>query len=71
MAKSLGKTRKDAKLAAEAIMTTDTKSKEVAVEIEIEGKKAVVAGMCKGSGMIPSKYGNYVVLCGDRCCNFP
>ncbi len=52
LAKSLGKTRKDAKLAAEAIMTTDTKSKEVAVEIEIEGKKAVVAGMCKGSGMI-------------------
>lgn len=38
--------------AAQAIMTTDTFSKELAVEIEIEGKKAVIGGMAKGSGMI-------------------
>lgn len=38
--------------AAEAIMTTDTVSKQVAVQIEIDGKTVTVGGMCKGSGMI-------------------
>jgi glutamate N-acetyltransferase/amino-acid N-acetyltransferase len=38
--------------AAEAIMTTDTRSKEAAVEIEIGGRKVTLGGMCKGSGMI-------------------
>ena len=38
--------------AAKAIMTTDTKEKEVAVEIEICGKTVTIGGMCKGSGMI-------------------
>lgn len=38
--------------AAEAIMTTDTRSKQAAAEIEIGGKKVTVGGMCKGSGMI-------------------
>lgn len=41
-----------ATLAAEAIMTTDTKSKQVAVNFEIYGKVVTVGGMCKGSGMI-------------------
>lgn len=39
-------------LAAEAIMTTDTISKQAAVQIEIGGKTVTVGGMCKGSGMI-------------------
>lgn len=38
--------------AACAIMTTDTISKEIAVEIEVGGKTVVVGGMSKGSGMI-------------------
>lgn len=38
--------------AAEAIMTTDTVSKQVAVKFEIDGKEVTVGGMCKGSGMI-------------------
>ena len=38
--------------AAQAIMTTDTVSKQVAVTIELGGKKVTVGGMCKGSGMI-------------------
>ena len=38
--------------AAEAIMTTDTKDKQVAVSFEIDGKTVTVGGMCKGSGMI-------------------
>ena len=52
LSKVLGKSREDAKLAAEAIMTTDTKSKEVACTLELDGKQVTVAGMCKGSGMI-------------------
>ena len=39
-------------LAAEAIMTTDTVKKEIAVEVEIGGKTVTVGGMSKGSGMI-------------------
>ena len=38
--------------AVEAIMTTDTRKKEVAVEFELDGKKCHVGGMSKGSGMI-------------------
>lgn len=37
---------------AEAIMTTDTLPKEVAVEMEISGKKVTLGACCKGSGMI-------------------
>ena len=38
--------------AAKAIMTTDTCEKEFALEIEIGGKKVIIGGMAKGSGMI-------------------
>ena len=38
--------------AAEAIMTTDTKVKEVAVQFEIDGKICRMGGIGKGSGMI-------------------
>ena len=48
----LGYSREDAHVAAQAIMTTDTYSKEVAVEIEIGGKTVKIGGMAKGSGMI-------------------
>lgn len=40
------------KKAANAIMTTDTVMKEVAVEFELDGKKVRIGGMAKGSGMI-------------------
>lgn len=39
-------------LAATAIMTTDTFAKEAAVQFEIGGKKVVIGGITKGSGMI-------------------
>lgn len=39
-------------LAARAIMTTDTISKEIALKTEIEGKTIVFGAMAKGSGMI-------------------
>ena len=48
----LGYDREDAHVAAQAIMTTDTYSKEVAVEIEVGGKIVKIGGMAKGSGMI-------------------
>lgn len=38
--------------AAQAIMTTDTKKKEVAVQLELGGATVTIGGMCKGSGMI-------------------
>lgn len=38
--------------AARAIMTTDTKRKEAAVQFSVGGKTVTVGGMCKGSGMI-------------------
>ena len=37
---------------AEAIMTTDTIKKEVAVEFTLDGKTCKIGGMAKGSGMI-------------------
>ena len=43
--------------AAEAIMTTDTHPKEIAVEFQIKGKTARMAGICKGSGMIHPNMG--------------
>ena len=39
-------------IAARAIMTTDTHSKETAVSLEIGGKTVTIGSMCKGSGMI-------------------
>lgn len=38
--------------AVEAIMTTDTMPKEIAVEFKLCGKKCTMGGMLKGSGMI-------------------
>ncbi|MCM1550975.1 MAG: bifunctional glutamate N-acetyltransferase/amino-acid acetyltransferase ArgJ [Clostridium sp.] len=43
--------------AAEAILTTDTHPKEIAVEFQIKGKTVRMAGMCKGSGMIHPNMG--------------
>lgn len=38
--------------AAEAIMTTDAYPKEIAVELNLEGKRARIGAMAKGAGMI-------------------
>ena len=40
--------------AAEAIMTTDTKVKSIAVSFEIDGKECKIGGIAKGSGTISS-----------------
>ena len=52
MAPELDGSLEAGKLAAKAIMTTDTVEKEAAVQVEIGGKTVTLGGMCKGSGMI-------------------
>jgi len=39
-------------MAAQAIMTTDTVKKEIAIAIDLDGTVVTLGGMCKGSGMI-------------------
>lgn len=48
----LGNTPEHAAHAAEAIMTSDTKAKQVAVEFQLSGKTVRLGGICKGAGMI-------------------
>ncbi|HMB95410.1 MAG TPA: bifunctional glutamate N-acetyltransferase/amino-acid acetyltransferase ArgJ, partial [Tepidisphaeraceae bacterium] len=48
----LGNSEEHALRFADAILTTDTKRKQAAVELKIGKEKIIVAGVCKGSGMI-------------------
>src|ERR1035441_3208002 len=48
----LGSTPGHANQASEAIMTSDTRSKQVAVELKLGGKVVRIGGICKGAGMI-------------------
>src|SRR5664279_1707660 len=48
----LGSTAGHAAQAAEAIMTSDTRPKQVAVEFKLGGKVVRIGGICKGAGMI-------------------
>jgi glutamate N-acetyltransferase / amino-acid N-acetyltransferase len=48
----LGSTAAHAAHAAEAIMTSDTKPKQIAVEFRLDGKAVRIGGICKGAGMI-------------------
>lgn len=52
MAPQLDGSLESGNAAARAIMTTDTREKEVAVTVELGGTTVTVGGMCKGSGMI-------------------
>ena len=51
-AMELGTTAAHADHATEAIMTSDTKPKQVAVEFKLGGKTVRIGGICKGAGMI-------------------
>ncbi len=53
--------------AAEGIMTTDTKIKEVAVEFEIGGKLCKIGGIAKGSGMIHPDMATMLVFITTDC----
>ena len=48
----LGSSPTHAAQAAEAIMTSDTRPKQVAVEFKLGGQTVRIGGMCKGAGMI-------------------
>ncbi|HEY1719089.1 MAG TPA: bifunctional glutamate N-acetyltransferase/amino-acid acetyltransferase ArgJ [Verrucomicrobiae bacterium] len=48
----LGSEIKNADHAAEAIMTSDSRPKQIAVEFLLGGKKVRIGGICKGAGMI-------------------
>ncbi len=53
--------------AAEAIMTTDTISKEVAVEFTVGGKVCRIGGIAKGSGMIHPNMATMLVFITTDC----
>jgi len=48
----LGSTPAHAANAVEAIMTSDTRPKQIAVEFKLRGKTVRLGGICKGAGMI-------------------
>ena len=48
----LGSTHEHAAHAVEAIMTSDTRPKQIAVEFKLGGKIVRIGGICKGAGMI-------------------
>jgi len=48
----LSQSREASANAAEAIMTSDSVSKEIAVQISIDGKPVTIGGIAKGAGMI-------------------
>lgn len=54
-------------LAAEGIMTTDTKVKEIAVSFEIDGKECRIGGIAKGSGMIHPNMATMLVFITTDC----
>lgn len=58
-------------LAAQAIMTTDTVSKQVAVEFEIDGKVCRLGGIAKGSGMIHPNMATMLVFITTDCAITP
>src|ERR1051326_9444034 len=52
LAPLLGSGPEHAAQAAEAIMTSDTRPKQIAVELPIGGRLVRIGGICKGAGMI-------------------
>jgi glutamate N-acetyltransferase/amino-acid N-acetyltransferase len=52
VAVELGSSIEHAAHAAEAIMTSDTRPKQIAIEFKLGGKAVRIGGMCKGAGMI-------------------
>jgi len=51
-AKLLGNSSRHAAHAVEAIMTSDTRPKQIAVEFKLGGETVRMGGICKGAGMI-------------------
>ena len=64
---NLGKDASNGRAAAEAIMTTDTKVKEIAVEFTVNGKVCRIGGIAKGSGMIHPNMATMLVFLTTDC----
>lgn len=62
---SLGKSNSSD--AAEGIMTTDTRLKEIAVSFEVDGKECKIGGIAKGSGMIHPNMATMLVFITTDC----
>ncbi len=65
LAQNLTKDGSDA--AAHAIMTTDTKKKEIAISFEVGGKTVTLGGIAKGSGMIHPAMGTMLCYLTTDC----
>ena len=68
LVKGLGNNSKDA---AEGIMTTDTKLKEISVSFEIDGVECKIGGIAKGSGMIHPNMATMLVFITTDCAVTP
>ena len=68
LVKDLGNNSKDA---AEGIMTTDTKLKEISVSFEIDGVECKIGGIAKGSGMIHPNMATMLVFITTDCAVTP
>lgn len=53
--------------AAHAIMTTDLKKKEIAVQVQVGGKTVTVGAIAKGSGMIHPNMGTMICVVTTDC----
>ena len=62
-----GLTENGSVYAAEAIMTTDTKVKEIAVQFSVGGKTCKMGGIAKGSGMIHPNLATMLVFITTDC----
>ncbi|MBQ7789054.1 MAG: bifunctional ornithine acetyltransferase/N-acetylglutamate synthase [Clostridia bacterium] len=62
-----GLSSENSKLAAEGIMTTDTRLKELSLSFEIGGKECKIGGIAKGSGMIHPNMATMLVFITTDC----
>lgn len=71
-AQALGTNEQAGRAAARAIMTTDTRPKEVALRVTIDGVPVTIAGICKGAGMIhPNMATLLALVCTDAAIDQP
>ena len=69
----LARSTSNARQVAEAIMTTDTRRKEIAVEFRVGRSTVRIGGICKGAGMIAPgmAVGNFVATALSRRAGAP
>ena len=68
MVPALAETLESGHRAAQAIMTTDTHEKEIAIQFTLDGKTITMGGMAKGSGMIHPNMGTMLSFITTDVC---